>query len=319
MLLGASAGTSTLVRAEVGLRWPQRPVRLVNPFLPGGGTDALALPLARALTPVLGQPVVIENRGGAGGNLGAELVAKANPDGYAFLIGGVPHAIAMSADPKPGYDLRKELVPVTLLAILPAVVLVNPARLPQIQDWARFQAAVRAQPGHFSYASAGPGSAQQLAVELYRSLTQVKVTPIVHQGAGAALDALLAGQVDFMMDGLGSAMPHIRAGRLLALVVSSAKRSFALPDVPTLQEVGVKGYDLLSWYGMWAPGGTPAPIIQRMQTEVAGVLKGPELQAIWQSLGAEPGGGSSAEMGRFVDAEIRRWARVVQASGTRSD
>ena len=314
-----AGGASSASGGEATSSWPQRPVRLVSPFPPGGGTDAFARPLSRVLTPALGQPVVIDNRGGAGGTLGAELVARAVPDGYTFLVGGAHHAIAVSAYQKLGYDLRTDLAPVTVLATLPNVVLINPQRLTEIRDLPQFQAYVKAHPGQLNYASAGNGTAHHLSAELYKSLARVSITHIPYRGAGPALQDLLAGQVDVMFDGLGSAMPYIRSGRLLPLAVTSSKRSFALPDVPTLQELGVKGYEALSWYALWAPAGTPASIIQRMQTAVARVLGEDELRGIWRGLGAEPGGGTPAQMKQFVDAEITKWARVVKESGTRLD
>ncbi|MFT3804722.1 MAG: tripartite tricarboxylate transporter substrate binding protein [Burkholderiaceae bacterium] len=305
--------------APAGGPWPAHPVRLISPFPPGGGTDAFARPLAKVLSQQLGQPVVIDNRGGAGGTLGAELAAKSPPDGYTFLVGAVHHAIAVSMYPKLGYDLRKDLTPVTVLSLVPNVVVINPTRLPQIKTWNDFQAYVKANPGKLNYASAGNGTAHHLTVEMYKTMTRSFVTHIPYRGAGPAVQDLLAGQVDFMFDGLGSSMPYIRAGKFLPLAVTSAKRSFALPDVPTLQEGGVPGYEAQTWYAIWAPAGTPADIVDRMQVEVAKALAGDELKGIWRSLGAEPGGQPPAEMARFVDDEIRKWSKVVKDAGARVD
>ncbi len=298
--------------------WPTKPVRLVVPFPPGGGTDAFARPLSKALTTTLGQPVVIDNRGGAGGTLGAEVAAKSAPDGYTFLIGAVHHTIAVSMYPKLGYDLNRDLVPVTLLASVPNVLVVNPQKRP-FKTYEEFYAYAKANPGKLNFASAGNGTAHQLTVELYKTLTQTYMTHIPYRGAGPALQDLLAGQVDFMFDGLGSSMPQIKAGKLTPLAVTSAKRSFALPDVPTLAERGVRGYDAGTWYAIWAPAGTPREIVIRMQQEVAKALAGKELRDNWNSLGAEAGGGSPEEMQKFVDAEIAKWAKVVKDSNAKLD
>lgn len=298
--------------------WPSKPVRMVVPFPPGGGTDAFARPLVKVLTASLGQPVIIDNRGGAGGTLGAELVAKSAPDGYTWLVGAVHHTIAVSIYPKLGYELQKDLVPVTVLSYVPNVLVVNPQRLP-MKDYDGFFKYAKANPGRLNYASAGNGTAHHLTVELYKTLTRTFMTHIPYRGAGPALQDLLAGQVDFMFDGLGSSMPFIKSGRLVPLAVSSAKRSFALPDVPTLAEVGVRGYDARTWYAIWAPAGTSRELVDRMQQEIARALAGPELRDTWAALGAEAGGQSSDEMKKFVDVEIAKWSKVVKDSGAKLD
>jgi tripartite-type tricarboxylate transporter receptor subunit TctC len=298
--------------------WPSKPVRLIVPFPPGGGTDAFARPLSKVLTASLGQPVLIDNRGGAGGTLGAEVAAKAAPDGYTFLIGAVHHTIAVSMYPKLGYDLSKDLVPVTMLSLVPNVLVINPQKLP-MRSYEDFYNYVRANPGKLNFASAGNGTAHQLVVELYKTQTRTFMTHIPYRGAGPALQDLLAGQVDFMFDGLGSAMPQIKAGKLLPLAVTSAQRSFALPDVPTFAEKGVPGYDARTWYALWAPAGTPRELVLRMQQEVSKALAGKELKDTWNSLGAEAGGGTPEEMQKFVDAEVRKWAKVVKDSNAKLD
>ena len=309
---------TTLAPMAQAQNWPNRPIRLIVPFPPGGGTDAFARPLSKVLSQNLGQQVVIDNRGGAGGTLGAELTAKSPADGYTFLVGAVHHTIAVSLYPKLGYDLVKDLTPVTLVSYVPNVVVVNPQRVPA-RNFADFQAYVRANPGRLNYASAGNGTTHHLTVELWKTLTRSFAAHIPYRGAGPALQDLLAGQVDFMFDGLGSSIAHIRAGKLVPLAVSSSQRSFALPDVPTLAEAGVAGYEARTWYALWAPAGTPRDIVLRMQQETARALAGGERKAIWQSLGAEPGGQPSDEMARFVDTEIRKWAKVVKDSGAKLD
>ena len=309
---------TTLAPMAQAQNWPNRPIRLIVPFPPGGGTDAFARPLSKVLSQNLGQQVVIDNRGGAGGTLGAELAAKSPADGYTFLLGAVHHTIAVSLYPKLGYDLVKDLAPVTLVSYVPNVVVVNPQRV-SARTFAEFQALVRANPGKLNYGSAGNGTTHHLTVELWKTLTRSFATHIPYRGAGPALQDLLAGQVDFMFDGLGSSIAHIRAGKLVPLAVSSSQRSFAMPDVPTLAEAGVAGYEARTWYALWAPAGTPRDIVLRMQQETARALAGGELKAIWQSLGAEPGGQPSDEMARFVDTEIRKWAKVVKDSGAKLD
>ncbi|MCX7274693.1 MAG: tripartite tricarboxylate transporter substrate binding protein [Burkholderiales bacterium] len=309
---------TTLAPMAQAQNWPNRPIRLIVPFPPGGGTDAFARPLSKVLSQNLGQQVVIDNRGGAGGTLGAELAAKSPADGYTFLLGAVHHTIAVSLYPKLGYDLVKDLAPVTLVSYVPNVVVVNPQRV-SARTFAEFQALVRANPGKLNYGSAGNGTTHHLTVELWKTLTRSFATHIPYRGAGPALQDLLAGQVDFMFDGLGSSIAHIRAGKLVPLAVSSSQRSFAMPDVPTLAEAGVAGYEARTWYALWAPAGTPRDIVLRMQQETARALAGGELKAMWQSLGAEPGGQPPEEMARFVDTEIRKWAKVVKDSGAKLD
>ncbi|MEI8304179.1 MAG: tripartite tricarboxylate transporter substrate binding protein [Burkholderiales bacterium] len=314
-LAGAALPVLSQAQAQA---WPNRPIRLIVPFPPGGGTDAFARPLAKVLSQNLGQQVVIDNRGGAGGTLGAELTAKSPADGYTFLMGAVHHTIAVSLYPRLGYDLQKDLAPVTMVALVPNVVVVNPQRVP-VRSFAEFQAYVKANPGRLNYGSAGNGTTHQLTVELWKTQTRSFATHIPYRGAGPALQDLLAGQVDFMFDGLGSAIPHIKAGKLVPLAVTSAQRSPALPEVPTLDEAGVKGYQARTWYALWAPAGTPREIVQRMQQETARALAGAELRGIWQSLGAEAGGQPPEDLARFVEAEITKWAKVVKDSGAKLD
>jgi tripartite-type tricarboxylate transporter receptor subunit TctC len=314
--LAALAALPAVVQAQGA--WPTKPVRFVVPFPPGGGTDAFARPLAKVLTAQLGQTVVIDNRGGAGGTLGAEIAAKSPPDGYTFLVGAIHHAIATSLYPRLGYDLQKDLTPVTVVASVPNVLVVNPQRLP-MKTYDEFFRNLKANPGKLNYASAGNGTSHHLTVELYKTMTRTFVTHIPYRGAGPALQDLLAGQVDLMFDGLGSSMPHIRAGKIVPLAVTSERRSFALPDVPTLAELGVKGYEARTWYALWAPAGTPREIVERMQQEVAKALQSKELKDVWTALGADPGGQPPEAMRRFVDAEVAKWAKAVKDSGAKLD
>jgi tripartite-type tricarboxylate transporter receptor subunit TctC len=217
-----------------------------------------------------------------------------------------------------GYDLTKDLMPVTVLSYVPNVVVVKPQHL-GMNSYNDFFRYAKANPGKLNFGSAGSGTTHQLTVELYKSMTRTYMTHIPYRGAGPALQDLVAGQIDFMFDGLGSAMPLIKGGKLTPLAVTSLTRSFALPDVPTLNELGVKGYDARLWYAVWAPAGTPREIVLKMQQEISRALAGTELKEAWAAVGAEPGGGSPEEMQRLVDLEIVKWAKVVKDSGAKID
>ena len=298
--------------------WPNRPVRLVVPFPPGGGTDAFARPLTKVLSAALGQSVVIDNRGGGGGTIGAEAAAKSPADGYTWLAGAVHHTIAVSLYPKLGYELQKDLAPVTLVSSVPNVIVVNPSRIP-VKNYAEFLAYVRARPGQLNFGSAGSGTTHHLIGEMWKGATGTFVTHSPYRGAGPALADLLAGQIDMMFDGLGSSVPHIKGGKLVPIAVTSDKRSFALPDVPSLSELGLKGFDARTWYGLWAPAATPRDIVVRMQQEVAKALATRELADAWRALGADAGGQPPEEFSRLVGSEVTKWARVVKESGAKID
>ena len=300
-----------------GQAWPTKPVRLVSPFPAGGGTDAFARPLAAQLSQQLGQQFIIDNRGGAGGTIGADNVAKSPPDGYNFLVGAVHHTIAVSVYSKLPYDLEKDFVPVTMVAMVPNVIVLFPkvpiGSVKELIDYAK------ANPDKLNFASAGNGTSHQLAAELFKVKTGIRMNHVPYKGAGPAMQDLLAGQVDLMFDGMGSSAPQIRAGRLKALAVTTATRSPAFPELPTVQEAGVPGYEVTTWYALWAPAGTPQDVVNRLQQEVAKAMASPQLKEIWAQQGASPGGNSPAEFGAFVKAEIAKWAEVVKASGARID
>jgi tripartite-type tricarboxylate transporter receptor subunit TctC len=306
---------ASLAQAQV---WPNKPVKWVVPFPPGGGTDAFARPLSKVMSQNMNQQMVIDNRGGAGGTLGAEIAAKSPADGYTFLIGAVHHTIAVSMYPKLGYDLQKDLIPVTMIARVPNVIVVNPARM-KVTNYKEFETYLKKNPGKTNFASAGNGTSHQLTVEMYKVMTKTFATHIPYRGAGPALQDLLAGQVDFMFDGLGSAAQHIKAGKLVPMAVTSSTRSPLLPSIPTLDEAGIKGYEAQTWYGVWAPAGTPREIVLRMQQEVAKALSSKELSDIWTTLGAEKGGNTPEQMGAFVSSEVVKWAKVVKESGAKLD
>ena len=311
----SAAALSLGVHAQSG--WPSKPVNMVVPFPAGGGTDAFARPLSAQFTKLTGKQLVIDNRGGAGGTLGAGIAAKAAPDGYTLFMGAVHHSIAPSMYPKLDYDLQKDFLPLALVANVPQVLVVNPKNMPS--DYKGFMEAVRKAPGKFNYGSAGAGTSHHLAGELFKQQTQTFITHIPYTGAGPALRDLVAGQVDMMFDGLGSSAAHIKGGRIKALMVAGAKRNAAFPDVPCAAELGLPDYTVTTWYGLWTPKGTPADVQARIVEEVRKAAASDEIKAIWASNGAEFGTLTPAQFGDFVGAEIKRWAGVVKASGAKLD
>jgi tripartite-type tricarboxylate transporter receptor subunit TctC len=311
----SAAALSLGVQAQSG--WPSKPVNLVVPFPAGGGTDAFARPLSAQFTKLTGKQLVIDNRGGAGGTLGAGIAAKAAPDGYTLFMGAVHHSIAPSMYPKLDYDLQKDFVPLALIANVPQVLVVNPKNMPS--DYKGFMEAVRKAPGKFNYGSAGAGTSHHLAGELFKQQTKTFITHIPYTGAGPALRDLVAGQVDMMFDGLGSSAAHIKGGRIKAVMVAGAKRNAAFPDVPCAAELGMPDYTVTTWYGLWTPKGTPADVQTRIVEEVRKAAASDEIKAIWASNGAEFGTLTPAQFGDFVGAEIKRWAGVVKASGAKLD
>ena len=315
---GSAAAWSAPALFAQASDWPSRPVTIVVPFPPGGGTDAFARPLFAAMGKALGKQFVIDNKGGAGGTVGATVAAKAAPDGHNFFMGAVHHAIAPAMYPRLDYQLDSDFVPVGLVSSVPQVIVVNPARvaattLPQLLEL------LRRNPGRLNYASAGNGTSHHLAGELFKLQTKTFITHIPYRGAGPALQDLIAGQVDLMFDGLGSSAAHIKAGRLRAIAVASDKRAPGFPDLPTAAEGGVPTYKVATWYGIWAPRGTPPAAVERMAAEMRRALNSDELRATWTSLGTETPALWGADFGRFVAAETKRWAEVVKSSGAKLD
>jgi len=310
-------------RAQAG--WPARAVRIVVPFAAGGTTDILARALAPELQRAFGQPFVVDNKPGAGGNNGAAEVAKAPGDGYTLLMGTVgTHAINPSLYPKMPYDHVKDFVPVTLVAGVPNVLVLNPASAQRygINTVVDLIRAARANPGKLNVASSGNGTSIHLAAELFKSLTGTFMLHLPYRGSGPALIDLMAGNVDLMFDNLPSAMPHIKSGRLKALAVTSGVRSGALPELPTIAEAGgslLRNYEASSWFGLLAPAGTPAEVVLRVQQETAKALATPAIKDRLLAQGANPGGMSPAEFAKFIDAETKKWAVVVKASGAKVD
>ena len=303
--------------------WPSKPVRIVVPFAPGGTTDILARVLAPELSKTLGQTFVVDNRGGAGGNIGAEMVAKSPGDGYTLLMGTVgTHGINKSLYAKLPYDPQKEFAPITLVAGVPNVMVMNTKRAQAlgINSVADFVKYAKANPGKLNMASSGNGTSIHLAGELFKSRTGIFMTHIPYRGSGPAMADMLAGSVDVMFDNLPSAMPHIQSGALKAFAVTSAVRSAALPDVPTVAEAGnLPGFEASSWFGLLAPAGTPPDVVARLQQESAKALALPAVKERLLAQGAIPSGNTPQEFTKLINDEIVKWAAVVKASGARVD
>ena len=298
--------------------WPTKPVNIVVPFPAGGGTDAFARPLFAMMTKNSGKQFIIDNKGGAGGTLGAGLAARAAPDGYTFFMGAVHHAIAPSMYPKLDYNIETDFIPVGLISSVPQVIVVNPQKVPAT-DLKGLLEFLRKNPGKLNYGSAGNGTSHHLAGELFKLQTKTFITHIPYRGAGPALQDLIAGQVDMMFDGLGSSAVHIKNGRIKALAVASPTRAPGFADVPTSTEGGLPTYQVATWYGLWAPKGTPQAAIDAMTAELKKALGSDDMKASWAGLGANPPNLWGPDFGRFVGSEIKRWAEVVKGSGAKLD
>ncbi len=290
--------------------WPAKTVKVIVPFPPGGGTDTVARPLAARLSQMLGQQFVIDNRGGAGGTIGAAIAAKSAPDGYTVLLYSVHGAVAASAFRNLSYDLERDLMPVTTVAIFPDVLVAAnrvPAKtLPELLAYAR------ANPGKINCGSAGNGTSRHLSCEMFNIQSGIKATHVPYKGTGPATTALLAGEIDYIFEALGSASAFIRAGTVRPIMVTSAKRSPSFPDIPTALESGLPGFEVTSWYGLWVPAGTPQAIVQRLQAAVAKAFEDPEMRELWFKLGAEPGGSSPEEFRDLVSRDVAKWGKVVR-------
>lgn len=321
MALAAISFISTPLAAQTA--WPTKPVRIVVPFAPGGTTDILARAVAPELAKAFGQPFVVDNRAGAGGNVGADLVAKSPGDGYTLLMGTVgTHGINKSLYAKMPFDPQKDFAPVTLVAGVPNVMVMNAEKATKlgINNVADFVKYAKAHPGQFSMASSGNGTSIHLAGELFKSQTGIFMTHIPYRGSGPALLDLIGGNVDVMFDNLPSAIPQIKAGKLKAFAVTSAQRSTAMPELPTIEEAGkLKGFEASSWFGLLAPAGTPPDVVSRIQQEVAKALAVPAIREKMLAQGAIPSGNTPQEFAKFIDSEITKWALVVKTSGAKVD
>jgi tripartite-type tricarboxylate transporter receptor subunit TctC len=298
--------------------WPEKPISFIVPFPAGGGTDAFARPLAAQLDKQLGVRVLIDNRGGAGGTIGAAAAAKAEPNGYNFFVGAAHHTIAPSIFLKLDYDLEKDFIPVALLAAPPQVIVVNPEKV-EAKTLAELIAYLKANPGKMDFASAGRGTTHQLAGELFNIMAGTKMNHVPYRGAGPAMQDLISGHVHAMFDGLGSSANQIQGGKLRALAVAAPARSPAIPDVPTSAEAGLKGYEVSTWYALFAPKGTPPEVVAKMTAEVRKAMESELVKEIWAKNGSVTPTLAGPEFGKFVKSEIARWADVVQKAGIKPE
>ena len=299
--------------------WPTKPIIFLNPFPAGGGTDTFARPIAAKLSQSLGQQVLIENQGGAGGTVGAANATKRAPDGYNWFFGAVHHTIAESLYTRLPYSLEKDFEPITVAAFVPNVVVVHPKHADKLKTLKDLIDYARANPDKLNYGSAGSGTTHHLAVELFKTMTGTKMVHVPYKGAGPLMLDLLAGQVDLAFDGMGTSSTQIKAGKLIPLAITSVKRNPVLPNVPTVQEAGVPGYEVRTWYALWALKGTPKEIKDHMYRDVVAAMNQPDLKKIWAEQGADPGGMPPDEMAKLVHAEIQKWAKVVQDAGAKVD
>jgi tripartite-type tricarboxylate transporter receptor subunit TctC len=301
----AMSGGSAMAQA-----WPSKPITLVVPFPPGGTTDVLARALGEKLSQSLGQPVIVESKPGAGATLGADYVAKSKPDGYTLLVGAVHHTIASSVYKKLPYDFQKDFAPITEIALVPNVLVVN-ASTPA-KNIAELVALAKAQPGKLNYGSNGNGTAQHLIGTQFENMTGTDLVHIPYKGSGPLASDLLGGQITMSFDTITPVLPHIKAGKLRPLAVTTAKRSSALPDVPTLEEAGLKGFDIGTWFGVLSPAATPKDIVTRLNTEMVKVIQSPEFRKRMEEIGAEPIGNSADQMALQIKVETEKFAKLVK-------
>ena len=311
LLAAAVAATSTLLAGAAHAQaWPAKPVTLVVPFPAGGTTDVLARALAERLTQSLGQTVIVESKPGAGATLGADYVAKAKADGYTLLVGAVHHTIASSVYRKLPYDFQKDLAPITEIALVPNVLVVNAAT--PARNLAELVALLKARPGAYHYGSNGNGTAQHLIGTQFQNATGTELGHIPYKGSGPLATDLLGGQITMSFDTVTPVLPHIKAGKLRALAVTTGKRSSALPEVPTLEEAGLKGFDIGTWFGVLAPAATPRDVLARLNTEMVKIIRSPEFRKRMEEIGAEPIGGSAEQMAAQIKAETEKFAKLVK-------
>ena len=293
--------------------YPSRPIRMIVAYPPGGGTDQVGRVMAEQLTVTLGQNVVVDNRGGATGNIGTELAARALPDGYTLLMGNVaPNAVNVSLFKKLAFDPVKDFSPVSLVAITPNILVAHPS-IP-VKTIKELIAYAKAKPGTLNFPSAGVGSSSHLAGELLKSLAGISMVHVPFKGGGPALVAVIAGEVQIMFATMPAAMPHVKSGKVKPVAVTTAKRSKAMPDLPTIAESGVKGYDASTWYGLLAPARTPPAVVTRLHGDTVKILAGPTRQRL-EAQGFEPDGGTPAEFANYIKSEITKWAKVIKDAG----
>jgi len=318
LIRAALALALSITSAAFAQAWPTKPVKIVVPFPPGGTTDILARAIGFDLTKAWSQPIIVENRPGAGGNIGAEAVAKSPADGYTLLMGTVgTHGINPSVYKKMAYDAIKDFAPVTLVALVPNMLVVHPS-VP-VKSVGELIALAKKQPGKLTFASSGNGTSIHLSGALFETLAGVDLVHVPYKGSSPAIIDLLAGQVNMMFDNMPSALPYVKSGKLRALAVTSARRSPAMPELPTIAEAGVKGYEASSWFGMLAPAGTPKDVVAKANGAILKSLSTPDIKEKLSSQGAAPAGDTPEKFAAFIRAEIDKWAKVVKASGATID
>ncbi|MBN8993150.1 MAG: tripartite tricarboxylate transporter substrate binding protein [Rhizobiales bacterium] len=315
-LLNVLAGASFLAHAAQAQSWPEKPITFIVPFAAGGGTDAFARPLAAQLDSQFGKRVLIENRAGAGGTVGASAASKAAPDGYTFFMGAAHHAIAPSLYPSLDYDIEKDFIAVALIARPPQVIVVNPDKV-AAKTLAEFIAYAKANPGQLNYGSAGAGTTHHLAGELFKILSKTNLQHVPYRGAGPAMQDLIAGHVPVVFDGMGSSAAPLRAGQLRALAVAAPKRVAAFPDLPTAAEAGLADYDVSTWYGLFAPKNTPPAIVERVTKELRQAMQTAPIKEAWERNGSDVPDVTGAAFATMVSAEVVRWRKVVNEAGVK--
>ncbi|QOL48973.1 Bug family tripartite tricarboxylate transporter substrate binding protein [Massilia litorea] len=316
-VLAASALISCSVDAAAAEAYPSQPIKWVVPFPPGGAMDTMARTLGESLSVSMKQPVVVENRPGAGGAIGSGIVARAAPDGHTMLIVSVGHAVNPSIYPKLQYDATRDFEPVSLVGIVPNLLVAHPSV--KANNVKELVALAKARPGKLTYASAGNGTTVHLAAELFNSMAGVDIVHVPYKGSAPAVTDLMGGQVDIMFDSLSSAKPYVESGRLKALAVTTAKRSSVFPNVPTISESGLPGYELSGWYAVFVPARTPKPIVDRLNAELVKALKQANVRARFAQIGAEPVGSSPQELAATLKTETARWAQIVRERNIKAD
>jgi tripartite-type tricarboxylate transporter receptor subunit TctC len=307
-----------LTARGVAQNYPERVVRIINPYPPGGSVDVMARILAQKLSDNLGQQFIVENRSGGGGNTGSDFVAKAEPDGYTLLFTAPgPLTVNQTLYSKLSFDPATDFAPIALFATAPIVLIVNPA-VPA-NDVRELIALAKKEPGKINFASAGNGTTNHLSGELFKSMAQIDIVHVPYRGAGPAMNDLVGGHVQMFFDLMPVVLPQIAAGKVRALANAGIRRPAALPNVPTVAEQGLAGFDASSWYGLVAPAKTPEPVLAKLREEVAKALKAPDMVARIHELGSEPGTAFGKDFGAFLAAETRKWAEVIRASGAKAD
>jgi tripartite-type tricarboxylate transporter receptor subunit TctC len=316
-LAAAAAIAPGLAAAQAPDAWPSKPVRLILPFPPGGGTDILGRLIAERLTAGLGQPVVTENRGGAGGNVGAEAAARSAPDGYTIVLVAPSLAISPSLYSKLNYDPVRDFAPVSLVATVPNVMITHPS-VPA-NTLAEFIQLAKTKPGGMNFGSGGSGTSNHLACELFNIVAGVRLVHIPYKGVNLAMQDVLSGQIHFVVIGVPAAAPHIKAGKLRALALVAPQRSAALPDIPTVAEAGLRDFEVTTWYGILAPAGTPRPIVARLNAEIVRVMHAPEVKERLASMATDPVTSTPEEFADYIKKEIAKWGDVVRKAGLKAD